>query len=80
MTLKPLSTLACKQLKYCSFLPRHCTTDGSQGALQSASAVSLLDVQTADIYPLIVSPEMTKTDVATLRLITTCANTYCIIS
>jgi len=41
--------------------------------LQSASALSLLDVQTVDTHPLIVSHRMTKTAVAPVFLITSSA-------
>ena len=41
--------------------------------LQSASAISLPDVQTVDTRPLIVSPGMTKTGVAPVFLMSSCA-------
>jgi len=39
----------------------------------SASALSLLDIQSVDTHPLIVSPGMNKTAVAPVFLITSCA-------
>jgi len=41
--------------------------------LHLASTISLLDVQTVDTHPLIVSPGMNKTAVAPVLLITRCA-------
>jgi len=41
--------------------------------IQSASSFSLLDVQTVDNHPLIVSPGMKKTAVDPVFLITSCA-------
>jgi len=41
--------------------------------LQSVPTISLLDVQTVDTHPLIVSPGMNKTAVAPVFLITRCA-------